>query len=144
MKNPKITSGAFITCLALLLYSGICRANMGNGDAIDSVQGGFIEYSGSIGPYPVSFTFMNLHMGNGEDFYYQYETMKVNNGQPIQLEYQHDNGAYSVYYEYINGKHTGTFTIIRTKTKITGKFRNSKGKTFKVRAKMVNTNWADE
>ncbi len=113
-------------------------------NGVENVNGGVIEYEGTIGPYQVEFTYMNLHMGNGVEFYYTYKTIKVNNGEPIELVYQRNNGNSSVYYEYINGKHTGTFTIIRTKNKITGYFRNSKGKTYKVNAKMVSSNWADE
>ena len=69
---------------------------------------------------------------------------KPKNGEPIELVYKRQQGRYSVYYEYINGKHTGTFTIIRTKQKITGTFRNSKGQTFKVNAVAYGGNWADE
>ena len=39
---------------------------------------------------------------------------------------------------------TGTFSIIRTKQKITGTFRNSKGQTYKVNAVAYGGNWADE
>ena len=83
-------------------------------------------------------------MGRGDELYYKYTTINVNNGEPIELVYKRQQGRYSVYYEYINGKHTGTFSIIRTKQKITGTFRNSKGQTFKVNAVAYGGNWADE
>ncbi len=107
-------------------------------------NGGTIEYKGTIGSYKVEFTFMRLHMGRGDELYYKYTTINVNNGEPIELVYKRQQGRYSVYYEYINGKHTGTFSIIRTKQKITGTFRNSKGQTFKVNAVAYGGNWADE
>ena len=107
-------------------------------------NGGTIEYRGTIGSYKVEFTFMRLHMGRGDELYYKYTTINVNNGEPIELVYKREQGRYSVYYEYINGKHTGTFSIIRTKQKITGTFRNSKGQTYKVNAVAYGGNWADE
>lgn len=144
MKKTIVISVAFIACVAMFALSGVCNAKTTESHAVESVQGGVIEYSGNIGPYAVTFTFMNLHMGNGEEFFYEYKSARVNKGQPIELVYQRDSGAYSVYYEYINGKHTGTFKIIRTKSKITGTFKNSKGTTYKVNAKMMSSNWADE
>ena len=107
-------------------------------------NGGTIEYRGTIGSYKVEFTFMRLHMGRGDELYYRYTNLRVNNGEQIELIYKRDQGRYSVYYEYINGKHTGTFTIIRTRQKITGTFRNSKGQTYKVNAVAYGGNWADE
>ena len=95
---------------------------------VETMQGGYINYEGTIGPYKVDFMFMNLHMGNG----------------PIQLFYQKNKGDYEIWYEYINGRHTGTFTIVKTKEKIFGTFKNSKGKTYKVSAHMTDTNYADE
>ena len=108
------------------------------------LNGGTIVYRGTIGSYKVEFTFMNLHMGYGDELYYKYTSVRVNNGEQIELIYKRDQGRYSVYYEYINGKHTGTFTIIRTRQKITGTFRNSKGQTFKVNAVAVGGSWVDE
>ena len=47
-------------------------------------NGGTIEYRGSIGSYKVEFTFMRLHMGRGDELYYKYTTINVNNGEPIE------------------------------------------------------------
>ena len=111
---------------------------------VETMQGGYINYEGTIGPYKVDFMFMNLHMGNGIEFYYTYKTIVVNKGEPIQLFYQKNKGDYEIWYEYINGRHTGTFTIVKTKEKIFGTFKNSKGKTYKVSAHMTDSNYADE
>ncbi len=143
MRKYIIFFAAFFTMLTAGAASGHNEGNPGVSD-IQHPQGGVIEYEGTIGQYPVEFTFMNLHMGNGLEFYYQYKTIKVNNGEPIELVYQKSKGEYDVYHEYINGKHTGTFTIIRTNTTIKGTFRNSKGKTYKVNAHMVRSNYAEE
>ena len=124
--------------------NGTANTDVNGVNGVENINGGVITYEGAIGPYQVEFSYMNLHMGNGIEFYYTYKTIRVNKGEPIELVYQRDKGRYSVYYEYINGKHTGTFTIIRTKNRITGTFRNSKGKTYQVNAKMVSSTWVDE
>ena len=144
MKRVSIIFALLFTSFSMFATSVVNTDDTNTLYNIETPQGGVIEYEGTIGPYPVEFTFMNLHMGYGNEFYYQYKTIRVNKGEPIELVYKKDNGKYSVYYEYINGKHTGTFTIIRTNTSITGSFRNSKGQTYKVNAKMVSSNWADE
>lgn len=144
MKRTSIFFVLFFASVAMFATSVIEEDEVNMSSNIETPQGGVIEYEGTIGPYPVEFTFMNLHMGNGNEFYYQYKTIKVNKGEPIELVYKREDGKYSVYYEYINGKQTGTFTIIRTNTSITGSFRNSKGQTYKVNAKMVSSNWVDE
>lgn len=113
-------------------------------EGISRANGGVIEYTGTIGQYKVEFTFMNLHMGRGEELYYRYTNVRVNKGEQIELIYKRQNGKYDVYYEYINGKHTGTFNIIRTSKKITGTFRNSKGQTFKVNAFATGGNYVEE
>lgn len=102
-----------------------------------------MEYVGKIGPYAVEFTYMNLHMGDGAHFMYRYTTIKVNNGEWIELRYAGSKGKYQVWKEYINGRNTGTFTILWTKQTITGSFVNAKGKKYNVRATRGNDNWAD-
>lgn len=136
--------GCFCTQTTALANNFIENESSPNSPHEEALQGGYINYEGTIGPYKVDFTFLNLHMGNGIEFYYTYKTITVNKGQPIQLHFQKNKGDYQIWYEYINGKHTGTFTIQRTLEKITGTFKNSKGKTFKVKAHVVDTNYVEE
>lgn len=108
-----------------------------------AVQGGTMEYVGKIGPYAVEFTYMNLHMGDGAHFMYRYTKIKVNKGEWIALRYTGKKGKYQVWKEYINGRNTGTFTILWTAQSIMGSFVNAKGKKYNVRATRGNDNWAD-
>jgi hypothetical protein len=112
-------------------------------NSIDEVQGGVMEYVGTLGKYGIEFNYMNLHMGDGAHFSYRYTTITVNKGQWIELKYAGKKGGYEVWKEYINGKNTGTFTIQWTSQRIVGTFVNSKGKKFKVSAKRVQDNWVD-
>lgn len=106
-------------------------------------QGGEMEYTGKVGPYAVEFSYMNLHMGDGAHFMYRYTKALVNKGNWIELKYVRKNGKYQVWKEYINGKNTGTFTIIWTSQYIKGSFVNSKGKKYTVNARRSGGNWAD-
>ncbi len=136
-KNPKIKEmKKWIFLMAMMLLVAV------NGISAKT-EGGVIEYSGSIGPYKVEFSYMDLHMGDGAHFNYQYTTIRVNKGEWIELTYVKDLNGYSVWEEHINGKKTGTFTIKLTSKSITGRFVNSKGKRFKVNAKRTGGNWAD-
>ena len=113
------------------------------GDCCAKTDGGTIEYSGTIGPYKVEFSYINLHMGEGAHFSYRYTSVTVNKGNWIELTCVKEINGYTVWEEHINGKKTGTFTIKLSSKAITGKFVNSKGKRFKVNAKCVGGNWAD-
>ena len=93
-----------------------------------AIQGGVMEYVGTVGPYNVEFSYMNLHMGDGAHFQYRYTSVTVNKGNWIELRYVRQKGKYQVWKEYINGKNTGTFTILWNAKEIKGTFVNSKGK----------------
>ena len=108
-----------------------------------AIQGGVMEYVGTVGPYNVEFSYMNLHMGDGAHFQYRYTSVTVNKGNWIELRYVRQKGKYQVWKEYINGKNTRTFTILWNAKEIKGTFVNSKGKSFKVYAKSSGGNWAD-
>lgn len=134
--------------LFVILVSGVAAlaGNEGKVSGIeitDAQEGGCIVYRGKIGQYPVEFTYCNLHMPGDPIRSYRYTNINVNNGEQIELEYKSYRGDYIVLYEYINGKHTGTFTVKWTQSRITGTFRNSKGKTYKVNAVKTDSNWAD-
>ena len=108
-----------------------------------NIKGGVMDYTGKIGPYAVEFSYMNLHMGDGAHFMYRYTSVRVNKGEWIELKYVKNNGKYQIWKEYINGKNTGTFTILWTRQYIKGSFVNSKGKKYTVNAKYSGGNWAD-
>ena len=157
MEDNSFGTDEFFTLCERLGCKTYLSVNVGTGSVRDMTD--WLEYitgtddcpnvnlrkqNGREKPYKVDFMFMNLHMGNGIEFYYTYKTIVVNKGEPIQLFYQKNKGDYEIWYEYINGRHTGTFTIVKTKEKIFGTFKNSKGKTYKVSAHMTDTNYADE
>ena len=49
-----------------------------------AIQGGVMEYVGTVGPYNVEFSYMNLHMGDGAHFQYRYTSVTVNKGNWIE------------------------------------------------------------
>lgn len=134
---------AIVLLTALVVEAADVVKATSEGHGIDKVQGGVMEYVGKIGPYQVEFSYMNLHMGDGAHFLYRYTTITVNKGEWIELKHVGKKGGYDVWKEYINGKNTGTFTILWTKQSIKGTFVNSKGKRYKVSAKRVEDNWVD-
>lgn len=99
---------------------------------------GFASYKGKIGPYGVEFEFSSIS-GEGRAAHYRYTTIKVNHGDWITLEEAGWKGDYQIFKEYINGRHTGTFTIIFNDYGLKGTFVNSKGKRYKVNAKRVSS-----
>lgn len=133
-----------VALLTVLVVNSVNAVNpMSAEHSIDNVQGGFMSYVGKIGPYGIEFNYTNLHMGDGAHFQYRYTTANVNKGNWIDLKYVGKKGKYEVWKEYINGKNTGTFTILWTKQRIKGTFVNSKGKKYNVSAQRAEDNWID-
>jgi hypothetical protein len=98
----------------------------------EATYGGPIYYYGDIGQYSVEFIYENK-----SDFRYRYTSVNTNNGAYISLKYAGEKNGYAIWKEYIQGKNTGTFYIIRTNTDITGTFVNYKDQTFNVSAQMI-------
>ena len=135
--------------MTMALGMAFSNANAANNTKVapkvETTNGGSITYVGYIGQYKVEFSYTNLHMSPDEPFFsYRYLTINTNNGRSIDLKYSGERNGYSIWKEYMRGRHTGTFTIKRTKTKITGTFVNSNGQRFNVNASMTESNWADE
>ena len=98
----------------------------------EATYGGPIYYYGDIGQYSVEFIYENK-----SDFRYRYTSVNTNNGSYISLKYAGEKNGYAIWKEYIQGKNTGTFYIIRTDNDITGTFVNYKDQTFNVSAQMI-------
>ena len=132
-----------VFCLLIPLNSNALNPSAPTNYRPNLEQGGVLSYIGSIGPYRVEFTYMNLHMGDGAHFSYRYTSIRVNGGKEIELRYAGNKGKYQIWKEYINGRNTGTFSIIWTSRSITGTFVNSKGQRYNVNARRGEDNWAD-
>ena len=99
--------------------------------------GATYRYKGRIGTNRVTFEYQfAVYQGEvyDEELFYCYDNV----GKNISLRRTGKNGRYTVFKEYVNGRHTGTFTIIITPQSITGSFVNYRGQTFNVSASVVS------
>ena len=94
----------------------------------------FAEYHGTRGNKRVTFMWTRLGIDNGGVFTYYYDSI----GEEIVLVPSGKSGRYDIYKEYVNGRCTGTFKIIWGSNTISGTFRNYKGQTFKVYARLTD------
>ena len=112
------------------------RAATRVGNSPAKVEGGYIVYRGSIGPYKAEFQYAEPDFG-GSQFRYRYTSI----GKWIETKYAGGSGNLEIWREFVNGRNTGTFTIRATRSEIKGTFVNSKGQSFRVSARRVSGDW---